>query len=149
MNKSALILTIASIGTTISLFSLTGLADPKENNARAAIGPDVVAWAIGGQNSEDIDYDGSSGGFGGYSMATVSCNWGDDVLDWYGGTNNSPIIMQNMFRLKDGKFEQIGMQSFMKHSFCALSEPGCGTCQATNCDTLGIGCADTYWLDLI
>ena len=102
MNKSALILTIASIGTTISLFSLTGLADPKENNARAVIGPDVVAWAIGGQNSEDIDYDGSSGGFGGYSMATVSCNWGDAVLDWYGGTNNSPIIMQNMFRLKDG-----------------------------------------------
>ena len=148
MNKSALILTIASIGTTISLFSLTGLADPKENNARAVIGPDVVAWAIGGQNSEDIDYDGSSGGFGGYSMATVSCNWGDAVLDWYGGTNNSPIIMQNMFRLKDGIFEQIGMQSFMKHSFCALSESGCGSCQATNCDTLGIGCADTYWAGL-
>jgi len=148
MNKSIFILSIVVTGATVSLYSLTGLADPKENNARAVIGPDVVAWAIGGQNSEDIDYDGSSGGFGGYSMATVSCNWGDAVLDWYGGTNNSPIIMQNMFRLKNGVFEQIGMQAFMKHSFCALSESGCGSCQATNCDTLGIGCADTYWAGL-
>ena len=122
--------------------------ETRKATERAVIGPDVVAWAIGGQNSEDIDYDGSSGGFGGYSMATVSCNWGDEVLDWYGGTNNSPIIMQNMFRLKNGKFEQIGIQSFMKHSFCALSEPGCGSCQSTNCDTLGIGCADTYWAGL-
>ena len=77
-----------------------------------------------------------------------SCNWGDEVANWYGGTDQSPVIMQNMFRLKDGRFEQIGMQSFMKHSFCALSEPGCGSCQSTNCDTLGIGCADTYWAGL-
>ena len=134
---------------TISMLAVNGHADrSREAKNQFVIGPDVVAWAIGGQNSEDIDYDGSSGGFGGYSMATVSCNWGDAVLDWYGGTNNSPIIMQNMFRLKDGIFEQIGMQSFMKHSFCALSESGCGSCQATNCDTLGIGCADTYWAGL-
>ena len=133
--------------TTVGFFALSSHA-LRSANDRGAIGPDVVAWAIGGQNGEDIDYAGSSGGLGGYSMATVSCNWGDETLNWYGGTNNSPIIMQNMFRLKDGRFEQIGIQSFMKHSFCALSESGCGSCQATNCDTLGIGCADTYWAGL-
>ncbi len=133
--------------TTVGFFAVNSHA-LRGDNDRGTIGPDVVAWAIGGQNGEDIDYAGSSGGFGGYSMATVSCNWGDETLDWYGGTNHSPIIMQNMFRLKDGKFEQIGIQSFMKHSFCALSEPGCGSCQSTNCDTLGIGCADTYWAGL-
>ncbi len=120
----------------------------RSDGERVAIGPDVVAWTIGGQNSADIDYYGSSNGIGGYAIATQSCNWGDEVLDWYGGTNQSPIIMQNMFRLKDGRFEQIGLQAFMKHSFCALSEPGCGDCQSTNCDTLGIGCADTYWAGL-
>ena len=133
--------------TTVGFFALNSHA-LRSANDRGAIGPDVVAWAIGGQNNEDIDYAGSSAGLGGYSMATVSCNWGDETLNWYGGTNNSPIIMQNMFRLKDGRFEQIGMQSFMKHSFCALSESGCGNCQATNCDTLGVGCADTYWAGL-
>ncbi|MGY8753168.1 MAG: hypothetical protein ACKVIO_04655 [Phycisphaerales bacterium] len=143
---TAAIATIASV----TILAVNGHADRRKQakNNFGIIGPDVVAWAIGGQNSEDIDYDGSSGGMGGYSMATVSCNWGDYGLNWYGGTNNSPIIMQNMFRLKDGKFEQIGMQSFMKHSFCALSEPGCGDCEAAPCDILGIGCADTYWAGL-
>jgi len=143
---TAAIATIASV----TILAVNGHADRRKQakNNFGIIGPDVVAWAIGGQNSEDIDYDGSSDGMGGYSMATVSCNWGDYGLNWYGGTNNSPIIMQNMFRLKDGKFEQIGMQSFMKHSFCALSEPGCGDCEAAPCDILGIGCADTYWAGL-
>ena len=121
--RGRLLILPALIGaiTTVGFFAINSHALRGEND-RGAIGPDVVAWAIGGQNSEDIDYAGSSSGMGGYSMATVSCNWGDETLDWYGGTNNSPIIMQNMFRLKDGKFEQIGIQSFMKHSFCALSE---------------------------
>ena len=38
--------------------------------------------------------------------------------------------------------------AWLKHSFCAVSEPGCGDCQATPCATLGIGCADTYWAGL-
>ncbi len=149
--RGRMIITTAAIVATgaVAMLAVDGNADRRKvDSVRGDIGPDVVAWAIGGQNSEDIDYNGSSDGMGGYSMATVSCNWGDETLDWYGGTNQSPIIMQNMFRLKDGKFEQIGIQSFMKHSFCALSEPGCGDCQSTDCDTLGIGCADTYWAGL-
>ncbi len=133
--------------TTVGIVAMNSHALRSESD-RGTIGPDVVAWTIGGQNSADIDYYGSSSGMGGYAIATQSCNWGDEVLDWYGGTNQSPIIMQNMFRIKDGRFEQIGLQAFMKHSFCALSEPGCGSCQSTNCDTLGIGCADTYWAGL-
>jgi len=140
--------TAIAASAAISLLAVNGHADRRIGNDRGQIGPDVIAWTIGGENSFDVDYIGSSGGIGGYSMATQSCNWGDEVLDWYGGTNNSPIIMQNMYRLKDGRFEQIGLQAFMKHSFCALSEPGCGSCQSTNCDTLGIGCADTYWAGL-
>ncbi|MCP4758021.1 MAG: hypothetical protein GY876_00985 [Planctomycetes bacterium] len=104
-----------------------------------ATGPDVVAFYV----ANDIQYHGASGGIGGYSFGTTSCNYGDQEADWYAGTNNTPLIGQNAYRLKDGRFEQIGL-SWLKHSFCALSESGCGDCQSTGCETLGIGCADTY-----
>ena len=141
-------MTTIAASAAVSILAVNGHADRRLGNTRSLVGPDVIAWTIGGENSFDVDYIGSSDGIGGYSMATQSCNWGDEVLNWYGGTNQSPIIMQNLYRLKDGRFEQIGLQAFMKHSFCALSEPGCGSCQSTNCDTLGIGCADTYWAGL-
>lgn len=108
-----------------------------------ATGPDIVAWYV----ANDVVYHGTSGGIGGYAISTTSCNFGDEVAAWYGGTNQTPLIGQNAYRMKDGRFEQIGM-SWLKHSFCALSEPGCGTCQATDCNTLGIGCADTYGASL-
>ena len=107
--------------------------------AGTSSGPDVVAFYV----ANDIAYYGTVDGIGGYAISTTSCNYGDEEAAWYGGTNNTPLIGQNAYRLKDGRFEQIGM-SWLKHSFCALSEPGCGDCQATDCSTLGIGCADTY-----
>lgn len=141
----------AAVLITTGFFVVSSTAGPRVESRpsaeRAAIGPDVVAWAIAGQNSFDMDYYGSSGGIGGYAIATVSCNYGDQEANWYGGTDESPLISQNLFRLKDGRFEQIGI-SWLKHSFCALSEPGCGSCQSTGCNTLGIGCADTYWAGL-
>lgn len=147
--RTLLITTAIAAITATGLFVLDTQADRRNTPARLQIGPDVVAWCIGGQGGFDVEYYGSSGGVGGYSMATVSCNYGDEVANWYGGTDQAPVIMQNAFRIDgDGVFEQIGMQAFMKHSFCALSEPGCGSCQATNCNTLGIGCADTYWAGL-
>ena len=107
--------------------------------AAGTIGPDIVCF----YTANDISYLGSTGGIGGYAMSTTSCNYGDEEAAWYGGTNETPLIGQNAYRYKDGRFEQLGM-SWLKHSFCALSEPGCGDCQATDCSTLGIGCADTY-----
>ena len=148
MRGRTLILTaLVCATTTVGFFGLTSHAF-RSSTDRAAIGPDVVAFTIAGNSSFDMDYYGTSNGIGGYSIATQSCNYGDEEADWWGGTNDSPIIMQNIFRLKNDRFEQIGMQAFMKHSFCALSESGCGNCQATNCDTLGVGCADTYWAGL-
>ncbi|MBT5657128.1 MAG: hypothetical protein HOI89_05040, partial [Phycisphaerae bacterium] len=96
--------------------------------AAGTIGPDIVCF----YTANNIDYLGSSGGIGGYAMSTTSCNYGDEEAAWYGGTNETPLIGQNAYRYKDGRFEQLGM-SWLKHSFCALSEPGCGDCQATDC----------------
>ena len=110
-------------------------------------GPDVVCWFTGGGGTLDMNLYGSQDGINSFAFGTTSCNFGDMVADWYSGTNRVPVIAQTCYRLKDGRFEQIAT-AWLKHSFCAVSEPGCGDCQATNCSTLGIGCADTYWAGL-
>ena len=64
-------------------------------------------------------------------------------LLWRSSTNLHPVIGQNMYRWKDGRFEQIGM-GWLKHGFFALSLSDCGPCQATSGDTLGIDCSDPH-----
>ncbi|MFQ5491373.1 MAG: hypothetical protein ACE5GE_11695 [Phycisphaerae bacterium] len=114
-------------------------------NVRAA-GPDVIVHLLA-QNGTDINEFGPVGGVMAYAWGTTSCNNGNQVLQWAAESQFHPVIAQNMYRLKNGKLEQIGM-AWLKHGFCALSEPGCGSCQSTGCETLGVGCADTYWAGL-
>ena len=115
-------------------------------------GPDVVASRIGltsgGPDTDDFAYYGEVDGIHGFSAGTTSCNIGDAQAEWISGSDaKHPLIAQNMYRLLDGRFEQIGM-NWLKHSFCAVNENTCGTCQVTPCATLGVGCADTYWATL-
>ena len=125
----------------VALLLLTGLTN--------AQGPDIVVHQVGvdGGNSNDIRYWGTANGIRAYSIATQSCNIGNQTVIWQSNNTNHPVISQEMYRLKNGRFEQIG-QSWLKHGFCAVSEPGCGSCQSTPCSSLGIGCADTYWASL-
>ena len=105
-----------------------------------SVGPDVTVWRVGsGINTYGTQGDGNAN----LAIATTSCNHGDEELDWYSNTSQHPVIAQNMYRLRKGRFEHIGM-SWLKHGFFALSQNLCGPCQGTNGDTLGIDCADTY-----
>jgi hypothetical protein len=109
--------------------------------AGSSSGPDVVVGAL-----PDVSKYGTVNGISAYALGTTSCNIGDEVLAWYDTgalANQHPVIAQNLYRIKDGRIEMIGM-SWLKHGFCALSQTLCGPCQATNCDTLGIGCSDPY-----
>jgi hypothetical protein len=116
-------------------------------------GPDVLASRLGMNSSgsgDDFHYYGSSGGIRAFSISSTSCNEGEVPAEWVDTSPNArnPVIAQNLYRLNNDRFEQIGM-AWCKHSFCAVSEPTCtSNCQSTSCDTLGVGCADTYWATL-
>lgn len=79
-----------------------------------------------------------------FSIGTISCNIGDQPLNWVDTTNQHPVIAQNLFRLKNGRFEQIG-QSWLKHGFLATNENLCGVCPTPFPDSqLHPGCSDPY-----
>ena len=80
-----------------------------------------------------------------YAFGTTSCNIGTAQLEWFAAPDNRhPFIPMNMYRLKGGRFEQIGL-GWGKHGFTALQGTLCGSCQASSTGTyLGIGCSDPY-----
>lgn len=107
----------------------------------ASVGPDVIVGAI-----PDYGKFGTLNGISAYSFGSTSCNIGTVQLEWIAGSNQHPVIPQNMYRVKGGRIEQIGM-SWVKHGFCALQQTLCGACQPAGggCpNMLGIGCSDPY-----
>ena len=128
--------------------------------AAGASGPDVTVFAF-----TDIGSYGASGGFAGYALGTTSCNRGDAPLNWCdqgsgcaagAGPKDHPVIAQNLYRLKSGRFEQIGM-SWLKHGFTSLnqSSAGCTGSAGQSCQSppaggnqLGVGCTDPYTASL-
>ena len=105
-------------------------------------GPDVIVGDLMG-----IMNWGSDLGITGYSIGTIACNVGTENLLWEPDGNSHPLIAQNMYRLKDGRFEQIGM-SWLKHTFAALAENLCCTCNGDSGFVLGVGCSDPYFSNL-
>lgn len=79
------------------------------------------------------------------SMATTSCNVGAVDVPWLAPMQeNHPVIHMAIYRLMNGRFEQIGV-SWLKHGFFALSDNQCMSCQhPSNGTFLGVGCSDTY-----
>tara|TARA_R110002073_G_scaffold220058_1_gene380266 strand:- start:964 stop:3018 length:2055 start_codon:yes stop_codon:yes gene_type:complete len=116
-----------------------GGVNPGGDCIAPATGPDVIIGTLNG-----IEDYGSVGGIAGYSIGTTSCNIGTSNLNWISSTNDHPVIGQNIYRLKDGRFEQIG-QSWLKHGFFALQGDVCCTCTGTGSGSaLGVGCSDPY-----
>jgi hypothetical protein len=110
-----------------------------EGGENLGIGPDVIVGDLPGTNNY-----GTSGGIRAYSVATTSCNIGNQPLDWIAGNNRHPVIGQNLYRLENGRIQQIGM-SWLKHGFFALSGSLCfNDCQGTDGSELGVHCSDPY-----
>lgn len=139
MLDTKLILRAAGMMITAGCLTSHATAQICPGQVGASTGPDVIVGDLTGPANYT-----ATGGIDAFSVGTTSCNIGSVWLNWFSGTNQHPIIPQNMYRLKNGRFEQIG-QSWMKHGFFALSQSLCCTCSGTTDGThLGVGCSDPY-----
>lgn len=104
-----------------------------------AIGADVVYTGL---NNGVTSY-GPVGSLVAYSYGSYTCNMSPTVnLAWVNG--GSPGLAMNLYRLHDGRIEQIG-QSFVKHACCAAASNNCGlVCNGQSGSVLGAGCRDPY-----
>jgi hypothetical protein len=84
---------------------------------------------------------GTLNGLTSYSLGSISCNIGSCWVDWFATTAEHPVFTQNLFRLSNGRFEQLG-QSWVSHRFLALSSAVCSPdCLPTNGTHLGVDCS--------
>ncbi len=132
---------LAVAGVAMTLGQLNAIAVPDDGGTAQNVGPDVIVGAI-----PNYSIYGAVGGISAYAFGTTSCNIGTQNLSWIQNTNVHPVIPQNLYRVKNGVLEQIGM-SWLKHGFCALQETLCGTCTPAGggcANALGVGCSDPY-----
>ncbi len=150
-SRGLLTLALAPLALLLSAGITVRAAQATPAEASAALSPDVTVIYLGSTSNW-----GAAGGVRAYSVGTTSCNIGNAPLAWcdsascVGGTlqsNDHPVIAQNIYRLKDGRFSQIGM-SWLKHGWLSTNSPdgACGSCVSPpgGGDQLGVGCTDTY-----
>jgi hypothetical protein len=93
--------------------------------------PDQVKW-------------GTVGNITAYSFGTDILNVGTATLPISAQSDAHPVMAQNLYRMENGRFEQIGL-SWLKHTFRATpNDPDC-TCDDPQDDQIiGVGCTDPY-----
>ena len=142
----------------LSLLCLPAAVTAQEEgpSAPAASGPDVTVFAFPSLGSY-----GNADGYASFSVGTTSCNRGSTPLNWCNQSSgcaagaaptDHPVIAQNIYRLKGGRLNQIGM-SWLKHGFVSLNNTtgGCTGAAGQSCVSppaggrqLGVGCSDPY-----
>ena len=119
-----------------------GLAPAQDGNLCDVAGesPDIIVGDITNPRRW-----GETGGITAYSFRTEACNLGTCQADWINNSDRHPLIAQNVFRLKDGRFEQIG-QGWVKHAFATVQETHCSLDCTPSSDNqhLGVNCSDAY-----
>ncbi len=109
-------------------------------------GPDIVVGDM-----PAIVQSGSAGTQVGLGIGTISCNNGDQPVDFFQLPNTDhSVVSQNIYRMSGGsnnndRFEQIG-QSWVKHTFGADQFDDCsyGCTPYPDFTKLGVGCSDPY-----
>ncbi len=130
---------IRNLGFTLLVGTTASVHQADAGDCPQSTGPDIV---IAGLSS--IVRFGGVDGVSGYAIGTDACNVGDTPADWNAHTPAHPVIAQHMYRLRDGRFEQIGM-SWVKHGFQAMTGSTCCVCQPPGSNQLlGVGCSDLY-----
>jgi hypothetical protein len=111
-------------------------------DCNASTGPDVIVGSL--PNIGLYGHEGpAQNGISAFGIATTSCNIGDEILLWQSSNSNHPVIAQNIYRVMDGRFTQIGV-GWLKHGFLALSGNLCCSCTGGGGSQLSPGCSDPY-----
>jgi hypothetical protein len=119
-------------------------------------GPDVTVGNLsdtayyGGGSAWMADSSGTYFATDVYSYATGTDSWniGDIPVEWQSANQLHPVIGQQMYRAKNGRFEQIGV-SWLKHGFASTNSggfPDMGSCDGppNGGAQLGVNCSDLY-----
>ncbi|MSR29264.1 MAG: hypothetical protein EXS03_06800 [Phycisphaerales bacterium] len=154
MKRASTVTAVIILGSCAIALGVTSASlDPKAHAGRTGdsdggvamvVGPDVIVGAI-----PNVSKYGSVVVAGqtimAYAIGTTSCNIGTSLLDWFASPDNRhPFIPQNLYRIKNGRCEQIGM-GWGKHGYTALQGSLCGACTPAPSGTwLGVGCSDPY-----
>lgn len=107
----------------------------------APVGADVYV----GELTQMVQF-GRVGDTIGCAIDSPLCNFGTEPLDWIPNPDpRHPFMVFNLYRLMDGRFEQVGM-SWAKHGWAAAQGNACGFGCTPYIDNtrLGVGCSDTY-----
>ncbi len=122
------------------MFRITAIAALAACCGVAAAAPDVICGSL-----DDVNFYGTVGDTSAYAVGTTACNEGSVNLNWVDGTPNHPVIQVSIYRMLNGRMEQLGV-SFVKHSFASLQGNACGFGCSGGGDFshLGVGCSDPY-----
>jgi len=151
MRKAIVLCGLVSATCAVGLGALSESATAESDISVASRTTTASAEPMGGVpdvwvcSLPSTQYWGQATGIHAFSVGTTSANAGTANLLWQASTSNHPVIPQNMYRLQDGVFEQVGM-SWLKHGFCALQLSGCGSCPGGGgcLSFLQPGCRDPY-----
>jgi hypothetical protein len=110
--------------------------------AKPMAGPDVIVGTLSGVSRYPST--GNVSNEVGFAIGTTSCNIGTQRLDWIQNSAVHPVISQNLYRVKNGRFEQISWVSWLKHGFSVAAGSACNTCTDPATNYLGVGCSDPY-----
>lgn len=125
----------------VTLAGCSGMAAAQQGR-QLSDGPDVIVGIL----DNTVVY-ARANGIAALAVATTSCNAGNAVLPWVAlPSNRHPVIAMNLYRLANGRFEQIG-QSWVKHGVYALQADACNLGCRTDPSGgkgLGVGCSDPY-----
>jgi hypothetical protein len=125
--------------TGVGILAVLAAAGGAASGGAGAAGPDLTVSAITGTNNY-----GAVGDLRAYSVAGTLCNLGDSPVAYSIVDADHPVVAQNMYRLVDGRFEQIGM-SWLFNTTIPLDTAQCGPCTPTgDFGALGVGCSDPH-----
>ncbi|MDP1661303.1 MAG: PPC domain-containing protein [Phycisphaerales bacterium] len=146
-------------GTFTAAFSSSVAMPPLPGDPARSIGPDVTVGDLSDMSSFTTGATGSAwmasstsvgnvSGVRSFSVGSNSWNIGDVPAEWQASNQLHPAIAQQLYRVKDGRFEQVGM-SWLKHGFASTNSgdfPDIGPCSQppSGGAQLGVNCSDLY-----